>query len=227
MPEARLNMKSESDNTKANNQESIHAQYKKMADEAVTLRIFDIIEQNPRTSQQKITMQTGLTTGLVHSFMKRVIKKGWIRAKQVNAKRWLYFITPEGFTEKSRLTMGYLSRTLNAYRSAQKIVQVHLGKCYENNWLKLIVAGDNELAEIAALNIQASNDLTLVAVVAESGNYKTIAGESILPFSKIESINYHKLLVCDPSFTNWNIKNGVSLNNSKILSIFPSHVGQV
>lgn len=217
-------MKSESDNTKDNNQESIHAQYKKMADEAVTLRIFDIIEQNPRTSQQKITMQTGLTTGLVHSFMKRVIKKGWVRAKQVNAKRWLYFMTPEGFMEKSRLTMGYLSRTLNAYRSAQEIVEAQLENCLENNWIRLVVVGDNELAEITALNIQASNDLTLVAVIAERRNDVTIAGELVRPFSSIDNLNFHKLLVCDHSFISWNMKHNLYFKESEIIKSYPGDI---
>lgn len=224
MPEACTDMKSESDNTKDNNQESIHAQYKKMADEAVTLRIFDIIEQNPRTSQQKITMQTGLTTGLVHSFMKRVIKKGWVRAKQVNAKRWLYFMTPEGFMEKSRLTMGYLSRTLNAYRSAQEIVEAQLENCLENNWIRLVVVGDNELAEITALNIQASNDLTLVAVIAERRNDVTIAGELVRPFSAIDNLNFHKLLVCDHSFISWNMKHNLYFKESEIIKSYPGDI---
>lgn len=206
------------------NPQSIYGQFKKEADDLATLQIFDIIEQDARMSQQKISLKTGLATGLVHSFMRRIIMKGWIRAKQVNAKRWLYFMTPSGFAEKSRLTKNYLARTLKTYKSAQNVVQSQLGICLENNWHRLVVAGDNELAEITALNIRSSSNLTLVAVIAEKNNGEEPAGETVLPYDAIGGLNYHKVLVCDPNFLNWNMQNGQVLDNSKMLSILLSQI---
>lgn len=202
-----------------NEQESIHTKYKKMADEAIALKIFDIIEQNPRTSQHQITVHSGLTTGLVHSFMKRIINKGWVHAKQVNAKRWLYFMTPEGFVEKSRLTMNYLSRTLSVYRSTHNTIQEQLNICYENRWLRLVVAGGNELAEITALNIKAVLELTLVAIVADTKGQKIIAGETVLPFSSINQLDYHKIIVCDPNFISWSMGKGELLKSSNMINL--------
>jgi len=71
--------------------ESPYTHYKNLADDDIAMRILEIIDQTPDVSQRKITIQTGLAAGLVHSFMRRVINKGWVRAKQVSAKRWLYF----------------------------------------------------------------------------------------------------------------------------------------
>jgi len=204
---------------------SIHAQYKDMANDAISLKIFEIIEQNPSTSQQKISKQTGLTGGLVHSFMKRVISKGWVRAKHVSAKRWLYFVTPDGFTEKSRLTINYLSRTLNAYKSTQSMIESKLEYCQQNNWTRIIVVGDNELSNIVALNIRASQNLTLVAVVAERTKDESLEEKNRIPFGKIGDFDYDKLLVCEPTFISWNIQNGEPVADSKILNILPSSIG--
>ncbi|MFQ5431267.1 MAG: winged helix-turn-helix transcriptional regulator [Nitrospinota bacterium] len=186
-----------------NGQQSPHAHYKDLADDAVALRIFDIIEHNPKISQKKITMHTGLAAGLVHSFMRKVISKGWVRANQVSAKRWLYFLTPEGFFQKSRLSMNYFSRAMSTYRMMQKLVREHLELCIANDWLKLVVVGDNELAEICVLNIKASNDFDLVAVVSGNGNDKTIVGGKILDYGSIENLHYDRLLICDAGFTHW------------------------
>ena len=186
-----------------NGQKSPHAHYKTLADDAVALQIFDIIERNPKISQKKITMHTGLAAGLVHSLMRKVISRGWVRAKQVSAKRWLYFLTPEGFFEKSRLTMNYFSRTMSTYRMMQKLVRENLELCIANDWLKLIVAGSNELAEICVLNIQASNDFDLVAVVSGNGNGMTIVGRKVLEYESISKLDFDKILICDADFSYW------------------------
>ena len=187
----------------SNDQKSPHAHYKGLADDAVALQIFDIIERNPKISQKKITMHTGLAAGLVHSFMRKVIARGWVRAKQVSAKRWLYFLTPEGFFQKGRLTMNYFSRTMSTYRMMQKLVRDHLELCIANDWLKLVVVGDNELAEICVMNIKASNNFDLVAVVSGNGNGNSIVGTENLEYGSINNLVYDRLLICDGSFRHW------------------------
>lgn len=209
-------------NKKPRVQQSPYSLLKDRADDEVTLQIFDIIERNPRTSQRKITIQTGLAAGLVHSFMRRVISKGWIRAKQVNAKRWLYFITPAGFVEKSWLTMNYLSRTLQSYSKAQDSINNMLKICVENKWRRLVVAGENELAEIAALTIRGSKEFTLVAMVANERRGRTITEQKILPTEMIGELDYHKILVCDTGFLEWNKKKWEFLDKTKMLNLVSS-----
>ncbi len=52
------------------NKQSPHEMYRDMAKETILFQILDIIEQNKNVSQNKITAQTGLATGLVHTYMK-------------------------------------------------------------------------------------------------------------------------------------------------------------
>lgn len=190
-------------NNNHNKSESIHAHYKNLADDEIMLQILDIIESNPNTSQKKIMQQTGLATGLVHSFMHQILSKGWVRAKKVNAKRWLYFTTPAGFMEKSKLTINYLGRTLKTYRTAHNIIQNILNICIEKKWEKLVIAGDNELSEIAALNIKASDELVFNGLVARNRHGESIAGQTILPLVKIAEMDYQKILVCDSTLHDW------------------------
>lgn len=209
-------------NNKPGNVMSPHAHHKNLADDEVALQIFEIIEQNPKVSEKKITMQTGLAAGLVHSFMKRVIAKGWIRARQVNTKRWLYFLTPEGFIAKSRLSMNYLSRTFNTYRMAQDIVQEQIRNCAKNNWRRLIIAGKNDLAEITALNVRATSGFVLAAVMAEKSEGETLADYKVLPFDHLKNINYDKILVCDVSFNEWRNNGNADINSGDLLPLIDS-----
>lgn len=179
--------------------ESPHAQYKKMADEAITLKIFDIIQQNPRTSQQKIALKTGFAAGLVHSFMRRVIGKGWVRAKKVNAKRWLYFMTPDGFMEKSKLTMNYLSRTMQTYQVAQQAAYEQLEKCVEMGFRNVVVGGENELAEITVLNVKALNDFSITGIVSDTGVGNIICGVEIFPLESIKDLDFDIVISCKPN----------------------------
>lgn len=199
------------------NRESPYVRYKNMADDDIAILILGMIEKSPEISQRKITLQTGLAAGLVHSFMRRVISKGWVRAKQVSARRWLYFVTPEGFMEKSRLTIDYVSRTLSNYRSAQNLIQGQLSHCLENDFKKLVVAGENEIAEIAALNIKANKDLTLVGILTNGAGGDFVDQSDVLPFAAVSELDYDRILVCDISFLKWLRKQGNPVEESSIM----------
>ncbi|MBI5815577.1 MAG: winged helix-turn-helix transcriptional regulator [Nitrospinae bacterium] len=194
-------MKTKSVKRKKNGQLA-HNYYRSMAEEAVSMQILDSVEKSQSVSQNKIARQTGLAAGLVHSYMKKVIAKGWVKARQVSARRWLYYLTPEGFLEKSRLTIEYLSLTMKNYRAAQSVISELLARCSEEGKRRLVVAGANGLAEIAALNIMTTEGLTLAGVVAEGSN-EPVAGVQTAPFNALRSIEYDRILVCDAAFLEW------------------------
>jgi hypothetical protein len=188
-----------------------------MADEAVTLQIFNLIEENPNLSEKKITSKTGLAAGLVHSFMRHVLSKGLIRAKKVSPKRWLYFITPAGFLLKSTLTLKYFKRTFEAFKNAQKAVKVKIDSLYENNHRQLVIAADNELANIVSLNINEKKGLELVAIVSKNPDNLEGLNGNIVPISKLESLEYDRLLICDPEFESWMSEEGIEVSKEKIV----------
>ena len=217
-------MKSDDQTDKQKNNTSPFSHYKTMAEDDVALQILNIIEQNPSVSQRKITVRTGIAAGLVHSFMSRVINKGWVRAKQVSAKRWLYFLTPKGFLEKSSLSMNYLSSTLGMYRKAQNLIKEQLTVCQVNNWNKLLVVGDNELAEIAALNIQAADGFTLVGTITRSPAAEVAGNQNLLTYKEINTIEYDKIWVCEANFMEWCREAGYPVDEKRLVHIIDSMI---
>ncbi|MFP6777329.1 MAG: MarR family transcriptional regulator, partial [Alphaproteobacteria bacterium] len=78
--------------------------------------------------------------------------------------RYAYYLTPQGFTEKTRLTAEFLSSSLTFFRRAR----VQYGEIYEQctaaGWRHLALAGTGELAEIAILTAR-EHDVVLLGVI--------------------------------------------------------------
>ena len=85
-------------------------------EEQRTLDLFEAVESRPDINQRQIAEELGISLGLANAFLKTILNKGWIRARKVKARRWFYFLTPQGSLEKSRLTLNYLQRTLKSFR---------------------------------------------------------------------------------------------------------------
>ena len=85
-------------------------------EELRTLTLFNTVESSPDLNQRQLAQKLDVSLGLTNTYFQRVLKKGWIRAHQVKPRRWLYFLTPNGALEKSRLSLSYLHRTLNSFR---------------------------------------------------------------------------------------------------------------
>ena len=92
-----------------------------------------------------------MALGLANSYLKRCVRKGWVKVQQAPANRYLYYLTPTGFAEKSRLTAEYLSTSLGFYREAGNSCAQLLDQCVANNWQRLLLCGVSDLAEIATL----------------------------------------------------------------------------
>ena len=75
-------------------------------DDSVTLNILDTAEQNEHISQRDLSRKLGVALGLANSYLKRCVRKGLIKVQQAPANRYLYYLTPKGFSEKSRLTVA-------------------------------------------------------------------------------------------------------------------------
>ncbi len=78
-------------------------------EDSITLEILDTIDAKSDSTQRHIAQRTGVALGLANSYLKRCIRKGLIKIQQAPANRYLYYLTPKGLAEKSRLTREYLS----------------------------------------------------------------------------------------------------------------------
>ena len=118
---------------------------------SITLDLLDAVHQNSALSQRSLARELGIALGLTNSYLKRCVRKGWIKISQAPANRYAYYLTPKGFAEKSRLTSRYLRRSFTFYAGARNQLDEALALCAARRWRRIALVGAGELAEIALL----------------------------------------------------------------------------
>jgi predicted transcriptional regulator len=120
-------------------------------EENLTLEILEAIEARSDVTQRHLARRTGIALGLTNSYLKRCVRKGLVKIHQAPANRYLYYLTPKGFAEKSRLTARYLSVSFAFYRKAGDSCCDAFQRCEESGWKRIVLCGISDLAEIASL----------------------------------------------------------------------------
>ena len=136
-------------------------------EEIRTLALFNSLESKPEMHQRQLAQELGVSLGLTNTYLQRVLKKGWIRAKQVKPRRWLYFLTPKGAIEKSRLSISYLNRTLESFRELKRKGDEHLSTLYRKGVRGVHLCGDKDLIEIISFCFS-GYEMELLSVISEN-----------------------------------------------------------
>ena len=123
----------------------------KQKEDTATLEILQVIENHKDVTQRHLADSLGVALGLANSYLKRCVRKGLIKVKQAPANRYLYYVTPKGFAEKSRLTTEYLSNSFDFYRKASNSCSRIFNTCNEHDYKYVLLCGVSELAEIGFL----------------------------------------------------------------------------
>jgi DNA-binding MarR family transcriptional regulator len=131
---------------------------------SITLGMLSAVEQSSNVTQRKLAHELGIALGLANAYLKRLVKKGYIKASQAPANRYLYYLTPQGFAEKSALTGEYLSQSFKFFRDARHQCTEAFENCNAKSWRKVVLCGAGDLAEIAILSAR-EFDVDLVAVI--------------------------------------------------------------
>lgn len=117
----------------------------------ITLGMLSAVEDNSAVTQRALAHDLDIALGLANAYLKRCIKKGFIKITTAPANRYAYYLTPQGFAEKSRLTARYLSISFNFFRSARNECEALFAVCAERHWNRVALYGAGDLAEIATL----------------------------------------------------------------------------
>ncbi len=120
-------------------------------EETRTLEILEAIEARSDVTQRHLADRLGVALGLANSYLRRCVRKGLIKITQAPANRYLYYLTPKGFAEKSRLTGEYLSFSFAFYRRASESLAAALHACEERGLARIVFVGVSELAEIGSV----------------------------------------------------------------------------
>src|SRR5262249_42297937 len=103
------------------------------------------------------------------------VKKGLLKVTEVPKRRYMYYLTPQGFAEKSRLTVEYLSVSFDFFRRAKAECGVLLNTARERGVARIALAGISDVAEIAMI-CALDTGVAVVAIVDDRTTTKRFIG---------------------------------------------------
>ena len=160
-----------------------------------SLQILDELSKNDSLTQRDLSSHLGIALGLVNSYIKNLVKKGFITVKAIPPKRYTYYLTPKGFSEKTRLTYHMLNDYTRVYREARKNLQQLFHDLQLSGMKKIVFAGADEIAEIAYISLQETS-LELSGVVNdETHAEQKFFGIVIQPLQIIHDLTYDCVVV--------------------------------
>lgn len=127
------------------------------------LLLSEIAGEEP-LSQRELSRRLGIAVGLVNSYLKNLVAKGYVRVKNFPRNRYAYLLTPQGVAEKSRLAYQHLSYFTNLYTVARQDYLALFRRLEAAGVREVAFCGVDEVAEIAYLSLQETG-IRLAAVL--------------------------------------------------------------
>lgn len=112
------------------------------------LKILEKIEGNGHLTQRDLSKEVGIALGLVNHLLKKMVKKGWIKIKNLDANRIRYLITPEGAKEKSSLLYKRVENTIHFYLDAKRVIKDKVIHLKSEGVKSVSIYGINHIAEV-------------------------------------------------------------------------------
>ncbi|MEQ8193059.1 MAG: winged helix-turn-helix transcriptional regulator [Rhodospirillales bacterium] len=144
-------------------------------DPEITLGVLNAVESNDSVTQRSLAQDLGIALGLANAYLKRCAKKGLIKITHAPANRYLYYLTPQGFVEKRRLTAEYLSVSFNFFRKARSQYAELFDLCSRRGWHRVVLYGKSDLAEIAILSA-GETGVEIIGIIEPTSNQDTYLG---------------------------------------------------
>ena len=89
--------------------------------------VLRVIKNKPKSTQRELATKLGFSLGKLNYCLKALQEKGLIKIKSFkkNPKKinYLYILTPQGITEKTKLTINFMKRKMQEYDELKKEIE--------------------------------------------------------------------------------------------------------
>jgi len=142
----------------------------------------EVADEQP-VSQRELAKRLGIALGLVNSYLKNFVTKGYIRIKNYPHNRYAYLLTPNGMAEKARLAYQHVNYFTSLYTVTRQDYLALFCELALRGVTRVAFCGVDEVAEIAWLSLQESG-LELAVVMDDDCPGSRFMGREVLPVSQ-------------------------------------------
>ncbi len=130
--------------------------------------LLEYIADDPDVTQASLATQLGVAVGTVNWHLKRLVEKGYVKAKRAQRKKLRYILTPEGLAFRAKLTVNYIENSMRLYRRTRQRVKELFPEIRQAGYESIRINGDGDLEEVIRLTcaeegIKVEHDLALPA----------------------------------------------------------------
>lgn len=162
----------------------------------IMLNLLEAVERDGGQSQRHLASELDVALGLINTYLARCIKKGLVKARQAPARRYIYYLTPRGLTEKSRLTVQYLTSSFGFFREAKADCFELFQTARERGFANLVLAGKSDLAEIVSI-CASDGGCKIVAVVDPLSAGGAFSGVPLVRAFDAVTVPFDAVLITD------------------------------
>jgi DNA-binding Lrp family transcriptional regulator len=156
------------------------------------LKLLEAVEEDSRVTQRTLATKLGIALGLTNVYLKRLVRKGYIKCVNVQSNRISYLITPRGIVEKARLTYQFMDYSLHLYGEVRQHLRGVLQECAAAG-RRVAIYGRGEAAELAYLSLKESG-LEPVAIFDSEGGQEFL-GMPVRPVRDHAEVVYDLMIV--------------------------------
>jgi len=129
------------------------------------LQLLEALEHEATITQRTLAGRLGMALGLTNLYLKRLVRKGYVKCVTVSPNRLVYSLTPKGVARKARLTYEFMKYSLDFYRDARQHLRRSLVETVAVQ-KRVAIFGTGDAAELVFLLVREMN-LELVGVFAD------------------------------------------------------------
>ncbi|HAO93575.1 MAG: hypothetical protein A2X99_05450 [Deltaproteobacteria bacterium GWB2_55_19] len=159
-----------------------------------SLLLLDEISRNKDLTQRDLSSSLGVALGLVNSYIKTLISKGYVTVSGIPRKRCTYYLTPSGFSEKARLSYRHLQNLTNLYRAARADFSALFKNIEATHSRRVVFCGADEITEIAYLSLKETG-LELVAIADEKRSGEDFLGHRVASIGELVVMDFDLVVI--------------------------------
>jgi DNA-binding MarR family transcriptional regulator len=156
------------------------------------LQLLETLERESSITQRTLATRLGIALGLTNLYLKRLIRKGYVKCVTVSPNRLMYSLTPKGITRKARLTYEFMKYSLDFYRDARQHLRQSLAQAVAQR-KRVAIYGTGDAAELVFLLVR-DMGLDLVAVFGPEQNGRFL-GLPVTAVADHATVDYDVLVV--------------------------------
>jgi DNA-binding MarR family transcriptional regulator len=158
------------------------------------LRAISEVESNPEITQRDLAQKLGVALGLTNVLLKNMAQRGYVRVTKMKWNRWIYTVTPRGFTRKVQLTVTYIRRTLDHYGNIRQTLREELAPLALNRESRIALCGTGEFAELVYLGLKEQGIEEIEVFSHEYTSGSNFLGIPVQPLESLQPNEFDRVI---------------------------------